>query len=160
MGVSGAGKTSLGAALAGRLDAQFVDADDLHPPANRAKMAAGEPLNDADRAPWLDAVAQVIARWAAAREDGVVACSALKRAYRDRLRAADPRLVTVFLDVGKDELKRRLSERRGHFFPPDLLASQLATLERPEPDEQPVVVPGDLTLSAAVDAASSQLDRI
>lgn len=157
MGVSGAGKTTLAEALARRLGAAFVDADDLHPPANRVKMSAGRPLDDADRAPWLDAVAGVIGGWARDGVSGVVACSALKRSYRDRLRRADPGLVTVFLDVDEAELKRRLAERRGHFFPPALLVSQLANLEPPSPDERAVIVRGDLDVAEAVDAVMSRL---
>jgi len=151
MGVSGAGKTTLAEALAPRLGYAFIDADDLQPPGNRAKMAAGKPLDDADRAPWLDAVAQVIAGWAATGQGGVIACSALKRAYRDRLRAADPGLVTIYLDVEEAELRRRLARRRGHFFPAELLASQLAVLEPPTCDEGVVSVSGELTLVDAVE---------
>lgn len=157
MGVSGAGKTTLAEALARRLGAAFIDADDLHPPANRAKMAAGEPLDDADRAPWLDAVAQVIAGWAATGRAGVIACSALKRAYRDRLRAADPGLVTVYLDVEEAELLRRLARRRGHFFPAELLASQLAVLEPPTRDEDVVSVSGEFTIDEAVEETVRRL---
>jgi len=130
MGVSGSGKTTVGAALADALGLRFVDGDALHPAANVAKMAAGIPLDDADRAPWLDAVGAVLA-------DGpvVVACSALKRAYRDRLRAAAPGLQLVFLDGDRALLASRMAARPGHFMPASLLDSQLATLERPEPDE-------------------------
>ncbi len=156
MGVSGAGKSTLAEALARRLGHAFIDADDLHPPGNRAKMAAGEPLDDADRAPWLDAVAQVIAGWVAAGQGGVIACSALKRAYRDRLRAADPGLVTVYLDVQEAELRRRLARRRGHFFPAKLLASQLSVLEPPTRDERVVSVSGERTL---VDEAVEEIVR-
>lgn len=150
MGVAGSGKTTLGAALAARTGTPFVDADDLHPPANRAKMAAGQPLDDADRAPWLDAVAATIAGWRAAGMGGVVACSALKRRYRDRLRAADPGLVLVFLDLDADDLARRLAARKGHFFPAGLLQSQLAALQPPSADERAVRIAGTLPVDEAV----------
>lgn len=156
MGVSGAGKTTLAEALARRFGHAFIDADDLHPPGNRAKMAAGLPLDDADRAPWLDAVAQVVSGWAATSQGGVIACSALKRAYRDRLRAGDPGLVTIYLDVEEAELRRRLARRRGHFFPAELLASQLAVLEPPTRDEGVVSVSGGRTL---VDEAVEEIVR-
>lgn len=131
MGVSGSGKTTVGAALADALGLRFVDGDALHPVANVAKMAAGIPLDDADRAPWLDAIGAVLAEGPV-----VVACSALKRAYRDRLRAAAPGLQLVFLDGSPALLASRMSARPGHFMPTSLLDSQLATLERPGPDEQ------------------------
>jgi len=130
MGVSGSGKTTVGAALADALGLPFVDGDSLHPAANVAKMAAGIPLDDADRAPWLDAIGAVLAAGPV-----VVACSALKRAYRDRLRAAAPALQLVFLDGSPSLLASRMAARPGHFMPTTLLDSQLATLERPEPDE-------------------------
>lgn len=135
MGVSGSGKTTVGAALADALGLPFVDGDELHPAANVAKMAAGIPLDDADRAPWLDAVGAVLAAGPV-----VAACSALKRAYRDRLRAAAPALELVFLDGSRELLASRLVARPGHFMPASLLDSQLATLERPSPDERPVTV--------------------
>ncbi|MBB1242751.1 gluconokinase [Streptomyces durbertensis] len=137
MGVTGTGKTTVGRLLAERLGVPFADADDLHPPANIAKMSRGTPLEDADRWPWLDAVG----RWAAARGDTgvVVGCSALKRSYRDRLRAAAGRSPggLFFLHLHGDPalLTARLTGRRGHFMPPALLASQLAVLEPLEPDE-------------------------
>ena len=130
MGVSGSGKTTVGAALADAFGLRFVDGDALHPAANVAKMAAGIPLDDADRAPWLDAIGAVLAAGPV-----VVACSALKRAYRDRLRAAAPGLQLVFLDGDRALLASRMTARPGHFMPASLLDSQLATLERPEPDE-------------------------
>lgn len=130
MGVSGSGKTTVGAALADALGLPFVDGDSLHPAANVAKMAAGIPLDDADRAPWLDAVGEVLASGPV-----VVACSALKRAYRDRLRAAAPRLQLVFLDGSRALLASRMVARPGHFMPASLLDSQLDTLERPSADE-------------------------
>ncbi len=153
MGVSGSGKTTIGDGLARRLGLVFQDADDLHPPENRAKMARGEPLDDADRGPWLDAVAAVLA------DGGVVmACSALKRAYRDRLRRAAPALRLVFLHGDRDLLAERMSHRHGHFMPTSLLDSQLATLEEPAPDEQAVrldvVEPVDALLDEAARALS------
>lgn len=131
MGVSGAGKSTFGAALAEALGRSFVDADDLHPAANKAKMAAGTPLTDDDRAPWLDAVAAA----ARAREPVVVACSALKRGYRDRLAAGAPSIAFVELDLTREELERRLGGRRHEFMPATLLDSQLATLEPLQADE-------------------------
>jgi gluconokinase len=130
MGVSGSGKTTVGAALADALGLRFVDGDALHPAANVAKMAAGIPLDDVDRWPWLDAIGAVLAE-----APVVVACSALKRAYRDRLRAAAPGLQLVFLDGSPALLASRMTARPGHFMPPSLLDSQLATLERPDPNE-------------------------
>jgi carbohydrate kinase (thermoresistant glucokinase family) len=135
MGVSGSGKTTVGAALADALGLPFVDGDALHPAANVAKMAAGIPLDDADRAPWLDAVGAVLAAGPV-----VVACSALRRVYRDRLRAAAPGLLLVFLDGSREVLAARMAARPGHFMPASLLDSQLATLERPDLDEHPVTV--------------------
>jgi carbohydrate kinase (thermoresistant glucokinase family) len=135
MGVSGSGKTTVGAALADALGLRFVDGDALHPVANVAKMAAGIPLDDDDRAPWLDAIGAVLAGGPV-----VVACSALKRAYRDRLRAAAPRLELVFLDGDRELLASRMVARPGHFMPASLLDSQLATLEPPTADEQALTV--------------------
>lgn len=132
MGVSGCGKTSVGQALAARLGIGFVDADDLHPPANVAKMRAGVPLTDADRAPWLDRVAAVLHD----RAPVVVACSALRRAYRDRLRAGAGGPVTfVHLSGDRALIAARMAARHGHYMPPALLDSQLATLEPPTADE-------------------------
>ena len=157
MGVAGSGKTTLGEALAARIGAPFLDADDLHLPASRAKMAAGVPLEDADRWPWLDAVAGVIAGWRAAGTGGVTACSALRRVYRDRLRAADAGLVLVYMDVDVARLAQRLASRQGHYFPAGLMDSQLATLEPPGADEPAIRVTGDLELDRAVTAVLDQL---
>lgn len=135
MGVSGSGKSTLGEALAARLGWAFQEGDDLHPPANRAKMAAGEPLTDADRAPWLAAVAAWIDGQATAGAPGLIACSALKRAYRDQLRAGRPQVRFVWLDGARDLLKGRMAIRRGHYMKPAMLQSQLDTLERPGAEE-------------------------
>jgi carbohydrate kinase (thermoresistant glucokinase family) len=133
MGVSGAGKSTVGIALADLLGVRFVDADALHPPANVAKMAAGTPLTDADRWPWLDLVATTFMD---ANETGlVVACSALKRAYRDRIRAAAPAVLFMHLTVPRPALDARVAGRPDHFMPASLLDSQLETLEPLEPGE-------------------------
>lgn len=133
MGVSGSGKSTVGAALAERLGVGFTDGDGLHPEANVAKMRSGEPLTDADRAPWLDIVGDRLARNVA---DGiVVACSALRRTYRDRLRSHAPDTVFVHLAGGRELLAGRMGGRAGHFMPPALLESQLATLEPLADDE-------------------------
>ncbi|MCP3136236.1 gluconokinase [Pyxidicoccus xibeiensis] len=131
MGVSGAGKTTVGRALAEALGWRFVDADDLHPKANVEKMAAGVPLTDEDRWPWLAAIRQVMADALARGEDLVLANSALKKAYRDRLAVDPERVRFVYLDAPREVLAHRLSQRQGHFMPPSLLDSQLATLEPP-----------------------------
>ncbi|MCX7892988.1 MAG: gluconokinase [Burkholderiales bacterium] len=132
MGVAGAGKTTVGRLLARHLAARFADADDFHPPENVAKMRAGVALDDADRAPWLARLNALVAASAAAGEPLVLACSALKRAYRERLADGVPGVRFVFLDGPRELLARRLAGRTGHYMNPDLLDSQLATLERPE----------------------------
>ncbi len=130
MGVSGSGKTTVAEALAARIgDAQFLDADDFHPAANRAKMHAGVPLDDVDRAPWLDAVGRAMRDVTRTGRTPVMACSALRQAHRRRILAVEPQAFFVFLDVPRDELNRRLHARKGHFMPASLLDSQLATLE-------------------------------
>lgn len=132
MGPSGSGKTAIGAALAVELAVAFVDADDLHPPANVAKMSAGVPLDDDDRVPWLDIVGRTLADLPGG---GVMACSALARRYRDRIRVAAPDALFVELLVDRDELSRRMSVRE-HFMPLVLLDSQVATLEHLGADER------------------------
>jgi gluconokinase len=140
-GVSGSGKTTVGKILADRLDWPFVDGDSLHPAANIAKMRAGVPLTDADRWPWLEALAAVLDERIAAGRSAVVACSALKRSYRDLLLAGRPAVRMVFLDADRDLLAARLAARHGHFFRADLLDSQFADLEKPQPAEHILVVP-------------------
>jgi gluconokinase len=138
-GVSGCGKTTVGALLAGQLGWEFADADDFHPEANVAKMRAGIPLDDADREPWLRAIGRWMDAETAAGRSAVVGCSALKRRYRDLLLDGRPDASMVFLLVSHEELDRRLLARHGHFFPEKLLNSQLTTLELPQPDEQRVL---------------------
>jgi gluconokinase len=134
-GVSGSGKTTIGTLLANRLGYEYAEADSFHPAANVAKMAAGHPLTDADRAPWLAAIGAFIDKTTAAATPAVVTCSALKRTYRDQLRLARPNVRLIFLDVAPDVVSERLHSRHGHFFPADLLASQYRDLESPAPDE-------------------------
>jgi gluconokinase len=136
MGVSGAGKTVVGARLADALGVAFLDGDDLHPAENVRKMAQGIPLTDDDRRGWLAAIAARLADARRARTGLVVACSALKRAYRDVLRGADPELRFVHLTGDPALTAQRLSQRAGHFMPAALLESQLATLEPPAPEER------------------------
>lgn len=140
MGVSGSGKSTLGQALASTLRWPFEEGDALHPPANRAKMTAHVPLDDADRWPWLQAIAERIALHEGDGQSSVVACSALKRSYRDLLRTGGRRVRFVLLHGDPAVLAARLASRRGHFFPPDLLASQLATLEPVTGDEDSIAV--------------------
>jgi gluconokinase len=140
MGVSGAGKTTLGRALAEVLGVGFFEGDAFHPAGNVAKMSRGEPLDDADRWPWLDRLAAELARAAADGRGLVLACSALKRVYRDRLRQGARGLRLVYLKGDKAIIRARLDSRTGHFMPPGLLDSQFAALEEPGPDEAPVVI--------------------
>ncbi|MBB6376031.1 gluconokinase [Pseudonocardia eucalypti] len=151
MGVSGAGKTTVGRLLAERLDVPYAEADDFHPPANIAKMSAGIPLTDEDRWPWLDALAGWIAGHAGT--GGVVTCSALKRVYRDRLRAAGGNVWFLHLRVDRQVLAGRVAHRPGHFMPAALLDSQLADLQPLEPDEPGLTVDASATPEAVVDAA-------
>lgn len=131
MGISGAGKSTVGRALAEALGWPFRDADDLHPRANVAKMAAGRPLDDRDRGAWLAAVREAIDRLLAEGRGGVVACSALQRSYREALGVGRPGVALVHLAGGRELIAERMRGRRGHYMPPELLDSQLATLEPP-----------------------------
>ncbi|WP_205028072.1 gluconokinase [Oleisolibacter albus] len=139
MGVSGCGKSSVGAALALALDLPFLEGDALHPPENIARMAAGIALTDADRRGWLDSIADRLDQARRAGAGLIVACSALKRRYRDRLRAAAPDLRLLYLAGSPDLIRARLAGRTGHFMPPGLLDSQFAALEPPTPDEHPLM---------------------
>jgi carbohydrate kinase (thermoresistant glucokinase family) len=155
MGVSGSGKSTVGAALAEALGTPFTDGDDLHPPANVAKMAAGIPLDDTDRWPWLAAVGRALADSGPAGL--VVACSALKRVYRDAIRAEAPTVRFVELDNTPATLAARMAQRPGHFMPPSLLASQLALLEPLASDEPGVRIPNDEPPATVVERAVADL---
>jgi gluconokinase len=150
-GVSGSGKTTVGALVAGRLRWRFADADTFHPEANVAKMRSGIPLTDEDRVPWLHAIGDWMDHQIAAGHSGVVTCSALKRAYRGELLAGRPAATMVFLLVSREVLERRLMTRPDHFFPEKLLESQLAAFEPPAPDEgiETVLSEGDPGQTAA-----------
>ena len=154
MGVSGTGKSVIGQEVAERLGCDFVEGDAFHPESNIAKMSAGEPLDDDDRRPWLERLSELLAEHRAAGAPAVLACSALKRGYRDLLRGTSPVPDTFFvhLDLPFEVLRTRM-EQREHFMPASLLQSQLDTLERLEPDEAGFVVGGDLTIPATVAAA-------
>jgi gluconokinase len=133
MGVSGSGKTTIGTLLAERVGAVFADGDDYHPLANKQKMAAGHPLNDEDRQPWLEVLNRLLREWFAAGKSGVLACSALKASYRATLQAEMPKgaVSYVLLELSKEMLEARLAERKHEYMNPGLLDSQLATLEMP-----------------------------
>lgn len=157
MGVSGCGKTTLGAALAACLGWRFVEGDTLHPPANVAKMRAGIALGDEDRRPQLEGVAQVLAE---AQGAGiVVSCSALRRSYRELIRTRAGNVAFVLPVLDRDRLLERLARRQDHFMPPSLLESQLATLELPEPEERVILIDGTAATEVQVTAALNVLQN-
>lgn len=139
-GVSGSGKSTIGTLLAERLGWQYAEADAFHPQRNIAKMAAGHPLDDADREPWLEAIGAWIDATTRAGLPAVVTCSALKRVYRDKLRKGRPNVRLIYLDADQRIVGGRLAARSGHFFPARLLDSQFHDLERPDPDEHALMV--------------------
>lgn len=155
MGVSGVGKTTIARSLAARLGWDFADGDEFHPQANIDKMASGHPLTDDDRWPWLHAIAEWIAEHVSAGRGAVVACSALKRSYRDILRG--PGVVFVYLAGDRATIARRIGGRHGHFMPESLLDSQLAALEPPGPDESAIAVDIGPGPSQIVDQVVRQL---
>ena len=160
MGVSGSGKSTVADRLAARLGWRYEDGDSFHPASNVAKMSAGQPLTDEDRRPWLQAIADEIDRLSAAGERAVIACSALKRAYRGVLVHGRDDVRVVFLDGTQDLIAARLAARKGHFMPPGLLASQFKTLERPQADERPIIVSIDAPVEQIVDDIVTQLKLV
>ena len=160
MGVSGSGKTTVGEALAERFGLPLLEGDQFHPKANIDKMSSGTPLTDADRWPWLDAIAAAMRD---APEGVIVTCSSLRRIYRDRLRAGAGRPVLfVYLNGSRETLAARLGARKGHFMPPSLLDSQLATLEPPGPDEPGIVPvslepPVEVVVKSAIDGVAAAM---
>jgi gluconokinase len=157
MGVSGSGKSTIAAELAEKLSWTFEDGDRFHPASNVAKMSAGQPLTDEDRWPWLGAISDEIDRVCHANGHVVIACSALKRAYRDALIRGRNDVRVIFLDGSKALIAERLARRKGHFMPPGLLDSQFKTLEPPQTEENPIMVSIDAAIETVVDDILRQL---
>ena len=160
MGVSGCGKTSVGEAIAAHFGIPYIEGDAMHPPANIAKMSAGTPLNDEDRWPWLDALASRLKAEAETRNGAVATCSALKLAYRDRIQAGSgPETRFIFLDCARETLERNLAGRKGHFMPPSLLDSQLATLESPYSETRAMIIDGNQPFEAVIGSILARLEQ-
>jgi len=157
MGVSGSGKSTIGEKLAQRLGWAYEDGDRFHPKSNVAKMSAGQPLTDEDRWPWLRAIADEIDRVCGSGGHLVIGCSALRRAYRDILVHGRSDVRFVYLQGSQPLIASRLAQRKGHFMPPELLASQFRTLEPPGADENPVTVPIEASVDATIDDIVHQL---
>lgn len=157
MGVSGSGKSTIGGKLAERLGWSFEDGDKFHPASNVAKMSAGHPLTDEDRWPWLRAIADEIDKVCGDGQHAVIACSALKRTYRDILVHGRDDVRIVYLKGTQELIAHRLTQRKGHFMPPGLLTSQFKTLEPPDAGENPVTVSIDASVDTIVDNAIRQL---
>ena len=157
MGVSGSGKSTIADSLAARLGWRCEDGDTFHPASNVAKMSAGHPLTDEDRWPWLQAIADEIDRVCKAGERAVIACSALKRAYRDILVHGRNDVRIIFLNGTQELIAGRLAARKGHFMPPGLLTSQFATLQPPDANEHPVTVSIDAKVETIIDDIIRQL---
>lgn len=159
MGVAGCGKSTVADLLAARLAWPFMEGDSLHPESNIAKMESGQPLTDEDRGPWLDRVAAWIERQHTAGQDGIITCSALKRSYRDVLNRRGEGVVFVYLAGERRTLEDRMQARVGHFMPPGMLASQLETLEEPQPDEPSIRVPIERSPTAIVEQVTKALEH-
>ncbi|MDI9914050.1 gluconokinase [Rhodococcus sp. IEGM 1379] len=158
MGVSGSGKSTVGGMIAGAMGWDLQEGDDLHPQANIEKMAAGHPLGDEDRWPWLDKIARWITERTNAGEPGIVTCSALKRSYRDVLRGGN--VVFVHLAGSRDQIGQRLTARLDHYMPPSLLDSQISTLEPIDPDEQAIIVDVGGSPAAIVEEILRRLESL
>jgi gluconokinase len=159
MGVSGSGKSYLGSRLAEATGWPFAEGDDYHSAANKAKMHAGTPLTDDDRLPWLDTLHQAMLDWQMAGQSGILACSALKASYRERLSAGIQKLRFVWLDPPRAVLEERMRHRPGHFMPAALLDSQLATLEAPRGQERTLRVDGSEPIEQAITTILAWLDE-
>jgi gluconokinase len=160
MGVSGCGKSSVGEALAAHFGVPFIEGDAMHPPANIAKMTAGTPLNDDDRGPWLDALAQRLRRECETNRGAIASCSSLKKIYRDRLQAiAGVYTRFVFLDCARETLERNQAGRQGHFMPKTLLDSQLATLEPPYHETRAITVDGNQPFTNVIQSILEKLQQ-
>jgi gluconokinase len=161
MGVSGSGKSTFGRQLATHWSVPFLEGDEFHPPSNVEKMRIGVPLTDDDRWPWLDRIAQAFAADCERHSLVVGSCSALRRAYRDRLRGGIPvPVLFVFLEADEHVLLERVKSRRGHYMPPALLPSQLATLERPDPDEHALFFQSDQRIERLIAQVDAQLRAV
>ena len=157
MGVAGCGKSVIGSRLAARLGYRFLEGDRLHPPGNVARMANGLPLTDELRRGWLDKIGEEIAASAAKGEGVIAACSALKRIYRDRLRASVPEILFIYPEVDRETARRRVGMRSGHFMPASLVDSQFADLQPPQSDEHAVRLDGQKPVAELVEAAARKV---
>ena len=157
MGVCGCGKSTIGENIANTLNAKFIDGDDLHPKANIQKMASGTPLDDIDRAPWLERIRDAAYSIETKNETGVIVCSALKKKYRDQIREGNQNVQFIFLDGSKSLILERMRARQGHFMRESMLDSQLETLERPEQEPSVFTISIDGSIDSIVDAAVTVL---
>ncbi len=157
MGVCGCGKSTIGENIANKLNAKFIDGDDLHPKANIQKMASGTPLEDIDRAPWLERIRDAAYSIETKNETGVIVCSALKKKYRDQIREGNKNVQFIFLDGSKSLILDRMRARQGHFMRETMLDSQLETLERPDQEVGVFTISIDGSIDNIVDAAVAVL---